>query len=171
MGFDNFQSGLDLDSVDEFEPRGQDERELTLFELWRLIDDPPSGLRRSEIRAEFHARVVRILSVFFMPVLAIYLARWRGRVHKGFATVGGFVFLVVFNQSLDFGENLVETSATIPLLGLWLPFMVFAGTTVFLFCWGWLRVESGFQFRMTSRLPVSGEVIPSNPNTPAGSVR
>ena len=148
ISFDNFQAVIDPNLAGSFRARGNDERELTLPELWRLIEHPPPDLRRSEIRAEFHARVVRILSVIFMPVLAIYLARWRGRLRGRYATACGLVFLIIFNQTLDFGENLVETSTTTPFIGLWLPFLVFGILTVLVFCWGWLRVESGPSFRL-----------------------
>lgn len=159
--FETFQSIIKQEVAGSFRPRGKDERELTLIELWQVIDRPPLDLRQSEIMAEFNARIVRILSIFFLPALAVFLGRWRGYKSSKYAVLIGLVVLVVFNQTLDFGENLVETGEATPFLGLWLPFIVFGSATTFLFCRACLRVGVGLSFRSPKRPAIVETIYPN----------
>ena len=88
-----------------FRPRGADEREFTVSELWRRRFQPPPGVRVSDMRAEFHGRLARVLSVPFLPLIGIPLALGRRRSERSFGLAIGILVLIIYNQVLDFGEN------------------------------------------------------------------
>jgi lipopolysaccharide export system permease protein len=140
-----------------FRPRGADEREYTLTELWQRRFEPPPGVRRSDMVAEFHSRVTRVLSVLFLPLLGIPLALGRRRSDRSYGLALGLLVLIVYNQVLDLGKNIAETGAISPLLGLWLPLLAFASASTWLF------------HRASSRVPTSGGY--AFPSLPAPLVR
>jgi lipopolysaccharide export system permease protein len=133
LRFDELRTELGLREQELFRARGKDEREFTLIELWQRRDNPPPNIRPADIIAELHGRIVRILSIPFLPLLAIPLALGRRRSDRLQGIVIGMVALVIYHNVLDFGENLVESRKLGPLLGLWLPFLVFASVNLFLF--------------------------------------
>lgn len=133
LRFDELRMDLGRDTAQLFRPRGKDEREFTLWELWQRRFDPPPDVRSTDMIAEFHGRIVRIISVPLLPFLAIPLALGRRRSERSIGIAMGLVVLVVYNQVLDLGENMTETGAIGPWLGLWTPFFAFAFGSLFLF--------------------------------------
>lgn len=116
-----------------FRPRGDDERELTLPELWQARNEPPPNIKPSEITAELHARVIRIVSLPLLPLLAIPLALGRIRGQRSYGLVIGLAVLIAYHQILQFGEALVDNGDVSAWLGLWLPFAGFAAISLWLF--------------------------------------
>lgn len=124
-----------------FRPRGQDERELTLPELWNALGKPPpQGVDASEIDAEYHGRIVQILSVVFLPFLAMPLGLGGGRGGQTYGLGLGLLALVVYEQALQFGLSLSAKDIVQPLFGLWLPFMIFAVGSLAFFLYTSLRI-------------------------------
>lgn len=119
-----------------FRPRGLDEREFTLTELWQYRKTPPAGVRSSDMVAEFHGRLVRILTVAVLPCLAIALSIGRRRSDRSYGIAIGVFSLIIYNQVLDFGENITERGKLSPLICLWLPFLLFTVTSI----WGFARI-------------------------------
>ena len=124
---------MGIDATQIFRPRGKDEREFTLFELWERRFDPPPGVRSSDMLAEFHGRIVRVLSIPFLPFLAIPLALGRRRSDRSYGIVVGLIILVVYHQVLDFLENMAESQVIDPAIALWTPFLVYVLGSVLLF--------------------------------------
>ena len=142
-----------------FRARGADEREFTLSELWRRRFQPPPGVRVSDMRAEFHGRLARVLSVPFLPLLGIPLALGRRRTERSFGLAIGILVLIIYNQVLDFGENVSETGAIGPFVGLWLPFLGFASASVWVFHRASERLPTAFGYAMVSRPgPLTGSI-------------
>jgi lipopolysaccharide export system permease protein len=133
LRFDELRTSLGIDTARLFRPRGKDEREFTLFELWERRFDPPPGVRTSDMLAEFHGRIVRILSIPFLPFLAIPLALGRRRSDRSYGIVVGLLILVVYHQVLDLLENMGESQVIEPWIALWTPFVVFAVGSMLLF--------------------------------------
>lgn len=133
LRFQELRTVLHEEHAMMFRPRGAHEREMTIVELWRQKDNPPAGLRASDLVAEFNSRVARVLSIPLMPVLGLYLALGRGRSDRlvGFAV--GLIVLIAYERVLDFGKNAVESGLVGPLTGLWLPYFVFATGSLLLF--------------------------------------
>src|SRR3546814_19635750 len=63
LEFSRSQIPIDLAGREGFRPRAEHERELTLTELCQQSDPPPPGCSPAEMRAAFHDRLVRRLSV------------------------------------------------------------------------------------------------------------
>lgn len=116
-----------------FRPRGKDERELTLFELWRERSHPPEDSSLSALRAEFNARIVRSLSILFLPFLAIPLSLTSRRYPQAYSMAGGAVLLVVYHEILQMGETLATLGRLPSWAGLWVPFFAFCGLSLWLF--------------------------------------
>lgn len=123
-----------------FRPRGEDERELTLPELWKALDRPIKGIDPEEIAAEFHGRLARILSLPLLPLLALPLAVARRRAKRSYGIVVGLVLLIAYNQLLNFGESLADDGKASPWLAIWLPFALFLGLGLLLSWWKATRV-------------------------------
>lgn len=148
LTFDKLDLPLDLTQgpVKTISPRGEVPRELTLQELWEMRDNPPPGLTRERIVAELNTRLVRIISLLFMPFLAVPLGIVSRRARRSVGIVAGLVLLVLFHNVLKVGESMVEEGKTPPVLGLWLP------TTLFVALGLWA-------FHTTSRRPGYNPVI------------
>lgn len=123
-----------------FRVRGEDDRELTLFELREVAADPTQpDQTRHTASAEFHARIVRAISLPLLPLLAVSMAVASRRSGRGAGMVVGGVTLVLFHHMLQLGEGFVNNGAVSAFVGLWVPFLLFAG-----FCiWAFYRTNSG----------------------------
>lgn len=151
LRFEELRTDLGRDTAQLFRPRGKDEREFTLSELWKRRFDPPPDVRSSDMIAEFHGRIVHILTVPLLPFLAIPLALGRRRSERSFGIAIGLAALVIYNQVLDLGENVTETGAIQPWLGLWTPYFIFAFASVFAFRRATTRVPGTRLFSLQDR--------------------
>jgi lipopolysaccharide export system permease protein len=120
--------------VAEFRPRGGDQRELTLPELWRAkpsADDRPNA---DEIAAELNSRLVIIATVPLLPLLAASLALiGRPRSERRAALFIGLAILIIYYETLSFGESLAKDGLLSPAVALWLPFLCLAAGTACLY--------------------------------------
>ena len=108
-------------SKDIFRPRGEDERELTLTELYAAFGKPPAKSSANEVAAEFSQRIVNVVSILFLPFLAIPFAVGSRRSKRGFRTGAALVLIVVYNEILQQGANAAGHGVISPLVVLWLP--------------------------------------------------
>jgi lipopolysaccharide export system permease protein len=148
LRFQELRTSLGMDTAKLFRPRGKDEREFTLFELWERRFDPPPGVRSSDMLAEFHGRIVRVLSIPFLPFLAVPLALGRRRSDRSYGIVIGLLILVVYHQVLDLLENMAEAQVIDPVIALWVPFLVFTVGSMLLF------------WRVSTRIPGALSIEP-----------
>lgn len=116
-----------------FRPRGRDEREFTLFELWELRHTPPKGISASNLISEFHGRIVRLISIIGLPFLAVSLALGRRRTGRFYGVAAGGGILILYHELLQFGERGVAHGPIEPWLGLWTPLAVFLAVSSILF--------------------------------------
>ena len=138
ISFSRFQWPIDRADQQRFRDRGKDERELTLPELWVSQTGPGSSIEPSEIKAEFHARLVAVASIVFLPLLAAALSLAGGKQGQIYSIAVGLLILVVYQKILKFGEAMVDTGTISPWVGLWLPFCGFALGSA------WLAYANGF---------------------------
>lgn len=127
LDFDEFTFARDFSQqAFLFRPRGGDERELTLSELYRLVYGASPAHAPAAFRAELHGRLVRSASIFFLPFFAIPmgLAAKRGRRAPGLVIAA--VVLVLYHHALQLGESLVDLGRAEPLASIWGPFALFA---------------------------------------------
>lgn len=124
LAFDQLQVPIDLVGQGAFRPRGEDERELTLFELWRYRNNPPPGIDTMDMLADFHDRIVRSFSVLLLPFLAVPFALGARRMRQSYGIAAGLLILVIYNEVLNVGKAWASAELVSPLVGLWLPFAV-----------------------------------------------
>jgi lipopolysaccharide export system permease protein len=105
-----------------FRPRGADERELTLLELIKLQDTPPSDSDLDEMRAELHNRLVDIATPLMLPFLAIPFALTRNRSQRAYRFGVALIILVAFNEIIEQGGVATKSHGISPWLSMWLPF-------------------------------------------------
>nr|WP_246513247.1 LptF/LptG family permease [Azospirillum picis] len=116
-----------------FRARGDSERELTMSELRDQMRSGAPSVTRSRLRAEFHARLVRSVSLPLLPMLAVPMgmAAKRARRWQGIATSA--VILLLYHHAIQLGESLADLGRADPLLSLWGPFALFAAGCILLY--------------------------------------
>ncbi len=117
---------------DPFRPR-QGESELAFFELIRayLTKDPNIG--QDDALAEINYRLVRTLTVLFLPFLAIPMGLTSRRQPTSIRIVVGIAILILYYQALQFGKDMVENGRLSSFVALWVPFLVLAVGSTYLF--------------------------------------
>ncbi len=105
-----------------FRSRGEDERELTLPELYAQLETPPAGTTRDAMRAELHQRLVRILTPLILPVLAVPFAVGRRRSQRAYRFGLALVLIIAFHEVIEQGSLATQTSGLSPWITMWLPF-------------------------------------------------
>lgn len=133
LRFRHFTTDLRGSEPIGFRPRGEDERELTLDELWRLRHQPPAHIAAEEIVAELDGRLARSLSIPVLPFLTVPLAVGRRRGRRSYGFVVGVLVLVGFHQILQTGEGLADNGVVDTWPVIWLPAAAFALISLLLF--------------------------------------
>jgi len=136
VSFDQLDQPFDEKTLAAFRTRGIDERELTLWELGYLMytgERPHKRLKYERVASEFHGRLARILVLPVLPLLAIPLGVASRRSNRSLGLIVGLLFLVMFHHFLQLGESLGHQGKVPPWLGVWLPTVVFAAVSGWLF--------------------------------------
>lgn len=131
--FDTTDTPLGRISKKLFRPRGEDERELTLQELYLQSDTPPSGTTAPAMAAEFHRRVINILAMLLLPVLAIPFAIGRARSPRAYRMIFAMALLIGFHEVIEQGALMAKNNVLAPWLVLWLPTALLAVFAVWRF--------------------------------------
>jgi len=126
-----------------FRPRGQDERELTLPELYQKLDAPPEDATPQSMRAEFHKRLVSILSMLILPFLAIPFAIGDSRSPRSYRIGVALVILIAYHEIIEQGAIAIKASGAPPLLAVWLPFVLLASFALWRFREACIHLRSG----------------------------
>jgi lipopolysaccharide export system permease protein len=128
-------------SKDIFRPRGEDERELTLPELFSALAKPPPRATPEEVSSELNERLVTAASILILPFLAIPFAVGSRRSQRGFRTGVALVLIVLYNEIIHQGGTAANNGVASPLVTLWLPFLLLA------FFAGWRYYATCFTLR------------------------
>jgi len=126
---------LPMESVtpEPFRNRGERESELDFVELIQAYVNTPPALKIEDIKAELNSRLVRTISIIFLPLLAMPIGVSSRRTSKGVRLLVGILFLVAYFQILQFGRDAVGSAILGPLVALWLPFAIFGSVSLWLF--------------------------------------
>jgi lipopolysaccharide export system permease protein len=133
MTFDQLDLPLESIAPEPFRPRGEKESELTFGELVRFYFNTPNYLDIEDITAEMHERLVRTVSIFFLPFLAFPVGISSRRTAKSVRMIVGVLFLIFYYEVLQFGEAMVRKQALGPIPALWIPCVIFSGCSLWLF--------------------------------------
>lgn len=128
-------------SKDIFRPRGEDERELTLPELFSALKSPPPKASFTDVYSELSERLVTAVSILILPFLAIPFAVGSRRSQRGFRTGVALVLIVVYNEIIHQGASAANHGLASPLVTMWLPCLLLA---VFA---GWRYIGTCFTLR------------------------
>jgi len=133
LRIENFSASEPLKGVDvTTTPRGGDVRELTLFELSHELRAKSSVIPRRALEAELFGRLVRSLSVPFLPLMAIPLgmAAKRGGRAPGLILAG--VLLIGFHHGVQLTQSLAA-NGKLSTIVIWAIYAVFVGLCSWLF--------------------------------------
>ncbi|MBL8711100.1 MAG: LPS export ABC transporter permease LptF [Rhodospirillaceae bacterium] len=131
--FNQLKLPMESAAPEPFRSRGEKESELDLLELFVAYLKPPPELDIEDIQAEINSRLVRILSILFLPLLAMPVGISSRRTSKGMRLMVGVMFLVGYFQILQFGRDMISSEIAGPFLVLWVPFLIYAAGTSWLF--------------------------------------
>ena len=160
LRFRNFETSFG-NADDSFRPRGDNEREMTLTELWEQRNNPPPGVDSWELYSELNGRLVRILALPVLPFLAIPLAITPVRGQRSYGLVIGLAILIAFHQLLQVGEALADNNAAPSWLTLWVPYGVFTLGSFLLFRRAAARVpDPRLTYWLDRQLERLGRLIP-----------
>ncbi|MEM9624758.1 MAG: LPS export ABC transporter permease LptF [Pseudomonadota bacterium] len=132
-----------------FRLRGDDERELTLVELWQRQDDPPKKSSVDEMAAELHSRIVRIVSILFLPFLAVALGATSPKRRQGINLALGLFLLIAYNEIQQFGRSMVRDGEISPWIGQQLPMLLFLAFSL------WMLSRAAKQVSTSGQTPLS----------------
>jgi lipopolysaccharide export system permease protein len=133
MTFDQLDLPLESIAPEPFRARGEKETELTFTELVRYYFNTPDYLDIEDITAELHERMVRTVSILFLPFLAFPVGISSRRTSKSVRMIVGVLFLIFYYEVLQFGEAMVRRKALDAIPALWVPCAIFAACSLWLF--------------------------------------
>lgn len=119
-------------------PRGRNERELTLTELFAhgVMQGEASPLPAAKMEGELQGRLARILTLPLLALLAVPLGMSAKRGQRTGSLIVAAALLLLFQHGLQLGESMAESGKIPALLGVWLPTLLFAALT------GWIFSQS-----------------------------
>lgn len=132
VDFDVLELPMESVVAEPFRNRDR-ESELDLIELFQAYYGQTTGFEPIDLAAEINSRLVRILSMFFLPLLAMPIGISSRRTSKGVRIAVGGLFLVGYFQVVQFGRDMVGSGIAGSFLLLWVPFILFALSTSWLF--------------------------------------
>ena len=134
LTFDSHDLPIPLPKIEAFRTRGGADRELTIPELLVVGHDQVEPLAtRLESRANFHFRIVEVVSMFFIPLMAIALAIPPKRSTSSLGVFLSIVLLVTQHKINEYAEALGARGAVDPLLALWIPLLLFGALAVWMY--------------------------------------
>lgn len=139
--FDTLDTPVGKISKKAFPPRGRTPRELTIVELVHELMQPTRGLKKTELTASFHKRLVNVATIFILPFLALPFAMGRRRGQRGYRFGIALVILVAFHEVIEVGIVSVKEGHAQPAASIWGPFALLA---VFSF-WRFWRLSFSLQ--------------------------
>jgi lipopolysaccharide export system permease protein len=123
---------LEVVAPEPFRPPNK-ESELAFFELLHAYLKKDPNLGQDDILAEMNYRIIRTLSVLFLPLLAIPMGLTSRRQPTSIRIIVGIAILVFYYQILNFGQSMAENGRVSSFVGLWVPFFLFASCSTYLF--------------------------------------
>lgn len=134
LTFDNHDLPIPLPKIEAFRLRGGADREMTIPELFvagRDRNQPEQT--RLETRANFHFRIVEVMSMFLIPLIAVALAIPPKRSTSSLGVFLSIVLLVTQHKINQYAEDLGARGTVDPVIALWVPFLLFAALAVWMY--------------------------------------
>jgi lipopolysaccharide export system permease protein len=125
LSFESYDLPINLPSIDPFRRRGNEQKELTLPEIYSRAygDARVTGEERLAARANLHFRLVEVVMMLMLPMLAVALAVPPKRSNSSLGIFVGIVMVVTYHKVNQYAEGAGAQGRMIPELALWLPFL------------------------------------------------
>ncbi len=120
-------------SKEAFRIRGLDQREFTLLELLSARKNKPDRISIDALSAEFHRRIILILTIVILPFLAIPFSLGRRRGQRPYRFAIALIILIAYNEIVEQGALAIRVEGASPLFALWLPFIALAAFSLWRF--------------------------------------
>ena len=134
LTFDNHDLPIPLPKIEAFRLRGGADREMTIPELFVAGKDSSQPEQtRLESRANFHFRIVEVMSMFLIPLIAVALAVPPKRSTSSLGVFLSIVLLVTQHKINQYAEDLGARGAIDPLIALWVPYLLFAALAIWMY--------------------------------------
>lgn len=115
-----------LPAMESFRDRGEGQLEQTLPELWQTMRNPSADpMLRLAAESLFHRRLVMVAVMFVLPFFAIALAVPPKRSTSALGVFLSVVIIVTYHKISEYGERMGAIGRVDPLLGQWVPFVLF----------------------------------------------
>ena len=125
---------INLPRFESFRTRGGKNLEYTLPELATIGQSPRASQElRDSSRAEFHFRMAEVASMFLLPMLAVALGVPPKRSTSALGVFLSIVIVVTYHKINQYAASLGERGTVDPLIALWVPFVVFAAITFWMY--------------------------------------
>ncbi|MDO9364617.1 MAG: LPS export ABC transporter permease LptF [Sphingopyxis sp.] len=134
LTFDNHDLPIPLPKIEAFRLRGGADREMTIPELFVAGKDKSQSVQtRLESRANFHFRIVEVMSMFLIPLMAIALAIPPKRSTSSLGVFLSIVLLVTQHKINQYAEDMGARGVIDPLIALWVPFLLFSALAIWMY--------------------------------------
>ncbi|RVT42445.1 LPS export ABC transporter permease LptF [Sphingobium algorifonticola] len=133
LSFSSHDLPIDLPQIERFRGRGDADRELTLPELVRVGKTTSDRELRSEVRANFHFRMVEVAMMLLLPLAALAFAIPPKRSTSALGVFLSIVFIVTYHKINEYGEAVGALGRIDPLVALWVPFLGVAALILWMY--------------------------------------
>tara|TARA_B100000678_G_scaffold261631_1_gene243256 strand:+ start:569 stop:1762 length:1194 start_codon:yes stop_codon:yes gene_type:complete len=126
LRFTQYDLPIPLPAMQSFRARGDDNRELTLPQLWTTGHDPTASpeLRNASL-ADFHFRLVEAMTIFLLPMLAVALGVPPKRSTSALGVFLSIVMIVTYHKINEYAQDFGSLGRVNPFFALWVPFAMF----------------------------------------------
>ena len=125
---------ITLPELGNFRARGDEWKEITLAELWRIgHDSSESEKRQLKAQGSFHYRLAEIAMMFLIPLLAVALAVPPKRSSSALGIILSVIFLVTYHKVNQYGESVAGLGTVDPVILLWGPFVIAGALILWMF--------------------------------------
>ena len=134
LTFDNHDLPIPLPKIEAFRLRGGADREMTIPELFVAGKDSSQSVQtRLESRANFHFRIVEVMSMFLIPLIAVALAIPPKRSTSSLGVFLSIVLLVTQHKINQYAEDMGARGVIDPVIALWVPYLLFAALAFWMY--------------------------------------
>ncbi|AEI38560.1 LPS export ABC transporter permease LptF [Zymomonas mobilis] len=127
LSFQNHDLPIKLPAVESFRGWDGNQQEMTLTELVYILHHTKLPVKlRAQLRANFHFRIVEVVTMFLLPMLALTLAIPPKRSTSALGVFLSILIIVTDHKLNQYCEAIGGLGKIDPIIVLWTPFLLFA---------------------------------------------
>lgn len=124
LSFDVQDIAVKLPTTEVFRRRGGEHLELTITELANLLTTPGEpAFDRNSYQADLNWRLIASMTFLVIPFLAVALGITNKRSGQSTGIIVALAILILYNETLEVGQSLVEAGTASPLISMWSLFL------------------------------------------------